>query len=97
MPEKTVHTSEGEVSYETVTCSSCGDEVAEENARDLLIGDLTDEEHWSFGKHEYHFENGRPDIGKLCEVCHENPIAYPHKNDVKKTSRLHHLKRFITG
>lgn len=104
MCERSVHTAQGEVSYETVICSSCGDEVAKEGATRLIIGEIVDEDRWVHrGAIEYEFELHNHDKGWLCDFCHENPAAYPHRNDKTETSsteshgRLWHLTKFIKG
>lgn len=102
MPDRTVDTGQGEVSYETVICSSCGDEVAKENAIRLIVGEIHRTKHYQHsGKYQYDFKDEKPALGWLCNFCHENPAAYPHKNDSKQSDsdggRLFHLAKFIKG
>jgi hypothetical protein len=82
MPKKSVNTVEGEVSYETVVCCSCGKEVAKEGATFVLTSTNEPEgKHFSgIDQHQYRFD-GRPESAWLCQYCHENPVAYPHKKD----------------
>jgi hypothetical protein len=105
MPERTTDTIAGEVSFETVICSSCGDEIAKENAAFVVIADSAPSTTQSFsnlGKYTYRFRGSEPDEGWLCKFCHEEPAAYPHKNDAKSTGqqemgRLAHLWKAIVG
>lgn len=100
--ERSVYTNEGEVSYETVTCCSCGDEVAKQNCKRCVIGDLRKESNLStFNKHKYEFAS-KPDVGWLCQFCHEEPAAYPHRDDTTGRSkpdrgRWWHFCKFIKG
>jgi len=100
MPERTVDTVQGEVSYETVTCQSCGDEIAKEGATRCVIGEIKDEKYWSHKKStDIEFE-GRPHSGWLCDFCHEEPAAYPHRDDKPnwhEKGRFFHLAKFIKG
>lgn len=91
MATRKVHTGEGEVEYETVICTSCGDEVAKQNCTNVIVGDITDERHWSFGKHKYTFRDDRPAEGWLCEYCHEEPAAYPQNKSSKNKSLIDRL------
>jgi hypothetical protein len=94
MPERTVDTAQGEVSYETVICQSCGDEVAKEGAIRCVIGAIEKEKYWSH-KNTTDIEfDGRPDKGWLCDFCHENPAAYPHRNDKVEASSDGVITRF---
>ena len=100
MPERIVDTAQGQVSYETVICQSCGDEIAKEGAKRCVIGDWNEETHLeNIRVHKYEFSS-RPDDGWLCDFCHENPAAYPHKDDKPDwhdKGRLFHLAKFVKG
>lgn len=102
MGEKTVQTTEGEVSYKTVVCDSCDDEIAKENAKEVLVGEIDSIQHLnSLGKHEYEFLDSRPDKYWLCDFCAGETDTYSQmsrdKTEAKEHSRLWHLAKVIKG
>ena len=72
----TVH---GEFEYETVECSSCGNEVAKDDAQRFVIGDVVEREDWrAIGKIEYNFAPASMQTGWACEYCqNDGPIDFP--------------------
>lgn len=70
MPTKTAETIHGSVEYETVECSSCGQEIAKEDALVFAIGR---------GKKERYggVKIKAKKQGYACDHCADNPIAFP--------------------
>lgn len=76
---QTVATAHGEVEYETVECTSCGNQVAKKDALVFVIGDLESSERYrGLEKHRFTFETDRVSYGWACEYCRETgPARYP--------------------
>lgn len=99
MPKRSVQTTEGEVEYDTVVCSSCGDEMTKQGTARVVIGQIKEEGYWRHKDSTNMEFEGRPHKGWLCDVCHETPTAYPHKDDGggSDNGRLYHLAKIIKG
>ena len=67
----TVH---GTVAYETVTCDSCGNEVAKEDAERFVIGEVKSERA-TCGAYQIRFTHHRE--GWACPYCRDDPAGYP--------------------
>lgn len=70
MTTRTATTAHGEVEYETVECDSCNNEVAQEKARDFVIGDIKASKSWTHRSHARFeiYDEGRY-RGTLCPYC----------------------------
>jgi len=78
---KSVKTTEGTVEYEIVECSSCGNEIAREDAEKfVIIHSLKKERNWS--RHT-EFECYDHTEGWACKYCRDDPIGFPKKNEVE--------------
>lgn len=91
-------TAHGEVSYETVTCASCGTEHPKEACERFVIGSLYKPERDiygifdKYGYNEIHFRNGFR-MGWACPNCKDtDPIAFPQTDSFWKR-----LKWLLTG
>lgn len=86
---RTATTPHGEVEYEVVTCDSCGNDVAKEDAKDFFIGDV-DEITDYHGQEKVYFDT--LEQGKACPICADDeavdgPISFPGTG---RTSSLTH-------
>ena len=73
---ETVPTLHGDVEYEVVECSSCGNVVAKEDAKRFVIGDILTIRHYaSIGKREYVFRTSDYQEGWACEYCRNDSIV----------------------
>ena len=73
----TIH---GEVEYETVDCSSCGDEVAKQNALRFVIADPTDYSVLrAMHKVRLEYKSGTLREGWACPYCADDPAAMPSR------------------
>jgi hypothetical protein len=75
-------TAHGEIQYETVTCSSCGSTVPEEDAKRFVIGDVVGITHWgALEKREYKFDTSNYQEGWACKYCrNDDVIDFPLKS-----------------
>jgi len=66
---QTATTVHGEVEYEVVNCDSCGNEVAKNDAKTILIGNYHGKKNWT---HEDYVEwyLADADKGWICPYCH---------------------------
>jgi hypothetical protein len=79
---KTVTTAEGEFEYETVECSSCGNDVAKKGAtKVVMIHDLEDKRS-GYGYTE--FKAKEYSEGWACEYCTDEPIGFPARSKISK-------------
>ena len=70
--QTTAHTTHGEVTYELVECSSCGNDVPKENAQRFVIGEYSKK----FGR-KIQFDMDNVITGWACEYCHDHPTSFP--------------------
>lgn len=98
--ERTTLTPQGdEVNYETVTCSSCDNEVAKQNATRFVMGDVHKKQEWrTLGHIDYEFKTGTIREGWACEYCRdEGPISLPTENRLIMTLRSLTIEQFVWG
>jgi len=78
MPRRSAETAFGEVEYDTVTCTSCENEVAKTDAKRFVVGDVVEYRDWSsLGKIEYNFDPDTLRKGWACPYCASDPVKYP--------------------
>lgn len=76
--QRTAPTPHGDVGYETVTCTSCDNEVAKEDAKRFVIGDVKER---FLG--EIRFDRSQVDSGWACPFCAEDgPAEFPSRGRV---------------
>lgn len=75
MPTRAATTAHGEVEYETVECSSCGNEIPKDEASRFIIGDCAGVDKWSHRGDEWEFTSYR--TGWACPYCRDDPAGYP--------------------
>lgn len=87
-PKRKATTVHGEVEYEVVECSSCGNEVAKEDAKRFVIGDQTKKTDWGgLSTTEYHFNNEQE--GWACEYCRNDQLVdFPYAEWKPTVNRL---------
>jgi hypothetical protein len=91
--EKTRHTPEGEVSYETITCKSCGQEQSEEAAKEFVVGNLKSSS-TPYSITKFRFHESEYDTGYLCDYCAsmsasgELAAPFTHDSTDERTSRV---------
>ncbi|SIR99934.1 hypothetical protein SAMN05421858_5080 [Haladaptatus litoreus] len=73
----TVH---GDVEYETVECSSCGNEVAKSQACYFVIGEKTNHLR---SRNRVNFKNGYI-TGWACQYCADGPVGFPEAGSVRE-------------
>jgi len=80
--KKTAATAHGEIEYETVECSSCGDTVAKESAKRHVVGTVQDITHWGvIGHRTYEFDTSDYQEGWVCECCRNDGVVdFPLKS-----------------
>jgi len=84
MNKKTAVTKHGEVEYETVECSSCGNKTPKEKAEQFVIGEPTSTRVWEHsGNKKFEFDLDSLKEGWACEFCKESPASYPTKDGNK--------------
>jgi len=77
MPERTDLPAHGEVTYETVECTSCGNEVLDTEAKHVFVGDYDRTSTRSYRYYDrVHLKNYSH--GRLCPHCvEESPARFP--------------------
>jgi len=91
--EKTEYTTEGEVSYETITCKSCGQEQSEEEAKEFIVGNLKSSSS-PYSTTKFRFHESEYESGYLCDYCASmsasGELAAPFTHDPtdERTSRV---------
>lgn len=71
-----IPTAHGEVEYETVECSSCGNTVPEQSAKRYVVGTVQNIKHWgALGKREYEFDTSDYQEGWACEYCRNDGVV----------------------
>lgn len=78
--QKTV-TAHGEIEYETVECSSCGNDVMKEKAKGFIVydQDKVKRTHDRLGHYEWEIYDGGYITGWACPYCAEEPLSFPEK------------------
>ena len=80
MPSRQALTVHGEVDYDTVECSSCGNEVLEDESYGFILYDSAKvKKTRSWHDHnEWEVYNGGYKEGHICPFCYdEGPVDYP--------------------
>ena len=91
--EKTEYTPEGEVSYETITCKSCGQEQSEEAAKEFIVGNLKSSSS-PYSTTKFRFDESEYESGYLCDYCAsmsasgELAAPFTHDSTDERTSRV---------
>jgi len=71
-------TAHGEIEYETVTCASCDNEVAKQDAEYFVIGDLQNRTGYSaLNKQKFEFADDNVRTGWACPYCADDPVKFP--------------------
>jgi hypothetical protein len=73
---ETIQTAHGAVEYVKTTCDVCEQEVAEEQTKDFVIGEITREQDRR-GDRNVIMEKDTHIRGKVCPYCRENPPMFP--------------------
>jgi hypothetical protein len=73
---ETATTAHGEVEYEVVECSSCGQKIREEDAVRFVVGELNDKKSYTHGE-RYNFNPQTVNEGWACDICREDPAGFP--------------------
>ena len=69
MSTETAVTEHGEVSYETVECTTCDNTVAKEDANDVIVGDIQSKTSYSHNSYtKFKISDGYK-RGYLCSIC----------------------------
>lgn len=78
--KNTAPTVHGSIEYETVECSSCGQDVMKEEARRVYVGDVKGTTNSSHrGVTEVEFDRHDHTSGWFCPHCYDEPVGFVAK------------------